>query len=251
MEGLLTVALHRDAHGLISLTRQRRWGTRKRTQWFSWIPRTDGATVLDARERVSLLRREGNKNSTRSQSRVFIPAAFWQTSLSCYVDMWRCMTVMQTTGRAQRHLFASALLHTVNDGCAIDRATEIIKCCPSGSSIRRWQWQEEAVVGVQTHVGTLHIHTQPDTRTDGSSSSPLSDSQPVKDMELALIFSFIGSISVLVPFYSKCLASCVCVCESEQIWGEIIWLLRECVISVMGSVTGQVTHVLLGEPFIK
>ena len=89
-------------------------------------------------------------------------------------------------------ILCRAHIHTlrVSDGFAIDRATEIIKCCPTGSSIRHWQWQDEAVVRVHMHTQGC-THTQTDT-----SSSSFSDSQPVKDMDLALISPFIGSISV-------------------------------------------------------
>lgn len=73
---------------------------------------------------------------------------FVDVSLSCYVDMWQHMTVMANNGphtetRTHTYVplldaFTSAHAHThgVSDGFAIDRATEIIKCCPTGSSIR-------------------------------------------------------------------------------------------------------------------
>lgn len=62
--------------------------------------------------------------------------------VSLFLVMLTCggMTVManNTGPRRKTHIQAHtpSLTHRVSDGYAIDSATEIIKCCPTGSSIR-------------------------------------------------------------------------------------------------------------------
>lgn len=65
---------------------------------------------------------------------------------ACYVDVWQSVTVMVDNGpsthmraltlrqlRAPSH---RALGRRMSDGLLLTRATEIIKCCPTGSSIK-------------------------------------------------------------------------------------------------------------------
>lgn len=87
------------------------------------------------------LRRPGAPDSTRRRWTPVSPAS----NTARYVDTWQSVTVMannrplHTHTHRLRHLRAPshrALGRAVSDGFAIDRATEIIKCCPTGSSIK-------------------------------------------------------------------------------------------------------------------
>lgn len=112
-------------------------------------------------------------------------------------------------------------------GLAIDRATEIIKWCPTGSSIRHWQWQDEAVASRYVHT-KICAHTQTYTHR-WTYPHPLSvTGQSVKDMDLSHL-SFHRIYFCLRVFLSEE------VCAAP---GVIISLSRKCVISVTGRVTG-------------
>lgn len=74
---------------------------------FIWAPRTRQGAARDLREQEHHV-----------FSRLFLV-------LTCGGARRRC-----------REPCTETRFHPESDGCAIDRATEIIKCCPSGSSIR-------------------------------------------------------------------------------------------------------------------
>lgn len=118
----------------------------------------------------------GTKGAVTQHAHSHVSPCLQHTVCQCVVDvslflvMLTCGSAWQrwrTMAHTQRHRYTHAYspslshLHThrVSDGFAIDRATEIIKCCPTGSSIRHWQWQDEAVVRVHTHT-RICTHTQ-------------------------------------------------------------------------------------------
>lgn len=103
--------------------------------------RVGQAVMGGLQKSMPLLGREGSSNSTHSRH---VSPSLQHTLLTNVLSVFLVRVTCGSEHRdADAHTYCSSALshlhkHTqrVSDGFAIDRATEIIKCCPTGSSIR-------------------------------------------------------------------------------------------------------------------